>query len=65
MPEWAVFNDEGCVERGFYGQSDAEAMAAEFRAQGDQHAKAAEMCPDHDYEEQPLYGCEYCSQEDE
>jgi hypothetical protein len=61
MPEYGVFNDEGCLDSGYTTLDKAEASAVDFREQGDEYAKASEICPEH--EEQPAEGCEECGDE--
>jgi len=63
MPEYGVFNDEGCIDSGYITYERAEKVAADFRAQGDEYAKASEICPEH--EEQPAADCEECGNSDE
>lgn len=66
MPEFGVFNDEGCIESGFITLEAAEARAQEYRENyernsdedGDPDAVAKELCPDH--EEQAKDDCEEC-----
>ena len=58
MAEYGVFNDEGCLDSGYITFAQADAVAADFRRQGDEYAKASEICPDH--EEQPAGECEDC-----
>jgi hypothetical protein len=62
--EYAVFSDEGCLERQFATYEAAETEALGYRSSGDSpDAYAAEMCPDHADEEQPREGCEVCESE--
>lgn len=61
MAEYAVFNDEGCIERQFHTLDTAEAAAQGYRESGDDEAYADEMCPEHD--EQPRDTCEECEQD--
>ena len=63
MTEHGVFNDEGCIDRGFYSLKDAEAAVREYRKDGDEHVHAAVLCGEHD--EQPADSCEECWAEDE
>jgi hypothetical protein len=58
MVEYGVFNNEGCLFSGLISMADAEEEAAQQRADGDEHAYAAEMCADH--EEQPKATCDDC-----
>lgn len=68
--EYGVFNDEGCLEAGMWSVAEAEQRAAEYRAddEGDEDAKAHELCPEHDgrngdgTEPQPKNGCELCDE---
>ncbi|MFI7691746.1 hypothetical protein ACIBQ6_21945 [Nonomuraea sp. NPDC049655] len=60
--EYGVFNDEGLVEDHLWSLGEAEAAAAQHRAQGDEFAEAREICPDH--EGQPKDGCEACEDEE-
>lgn len=70
MTEYGVFNDEGCIEAGFWTFAAADAVALRYRQtwdntnenDGDPNAQALEICPDH--EEQPLDGCEECAEEE-
>lgn len=69
MARYAIFNDEGCIDREFGSVEDAQDRAAEFRDLakddedgGDPSAYAAEECPDHD--EQPKDSCEDCEADD-
>lgn len=56
--DYGVFNDSGCID-GPMSRAEAETVAAAYRAEGDEYAKAAEICPDHG--EQPRDGCEDCA----
>lgn len=58
MTEWGVFSDEGCVEAGLWSQQEAEEAASSHRANGDDTARAARICPDH--EEQEEGNCDEC-----
>jgi hypothetical protein len=66
MPEWGVFNDEGCV---YVADTAGEAAdkAEEYRQEdGGYYADLISvhvMCPDHRDQEQPKNGCEECSDE--
>lgn len=61
MTEFAVFNAEGCLERGFYTRADAEVAAMRERVAGDVDAYADELCPEHEDDEQPRATCEECA----
>jgi hypothetical protein len=58
--EYGVFNDEGCLERGFYTEAAARA-ALERRYADEPGGYAAPLCPEHD--EQPNDRCEECQHE--
>lgn len=58
MTEFGLFNDEGCVEAGFY--SEAEARAA---IDDEDELTAREICPEH--EEQARDTCEDCFADEE
>lgn len=66
--EYGVFNDEGCLEAGMWSQAQADERAAEYRAEGDDEAKAHELCPEHDgrngdgTDPEPKGGCEPCAE---
>jgi hypothetical protein len=55
---YGVFNDEGLIEGPGLSKAEAEADAAKYRAEGDLHAKVAEICDDH--EEHEAATCEEC-----
>jgi hypothetical protein len=59
MTEFGLFNDEGCVEAGFYSQAEAE--RANVNAEDD--LSVHEICPDHDYQERDT--CEDCFADEE
>lgn len=59
--EFGLFNDEGCVEAGFYSAEEAR-QAMETRYTGDDELEVEEICPDHP--EQPRCGCEECDAEE-
>lgn len=63
MPEYGVFNSEGCIDSGYTTLTRAEEVATDFREQGDEHAKASEICSEH--EEQPADEHEECGSSDE
>jgi hypothetical protein len=58
VSEFGVFNDEGLIDPGFRTLAEAEAAARQWRGDGEEWAKAAEVCPDH--EEQRRDTCEEC-----
>lgn len=59
---FGVFNDEGLLEGDFVSLEKAlEARRARYS--DDDHAYAAEICPDH--EDQPRHDCETCNYDDE
>lgn len=60
MREWGLFNDEGCVEAGFYSEGQA-VIARDTHYDEEDGLTVREVCPDH--EEQPLIGCEECGNE--
>jgi hypothetical protein len=60
MAEYGIFNDEGCVERGFYDEDKAQ-TTKDGSYSDEPGVYVAEMCPDHD--EQPLDFCEDCEAE--
>lgn len=62
MTEYGLFNDEGCVERGFWSAEEADAANVE-RYEPDDELTAHPLCAKH--EEQPADGCEECDSEDE
>lgn len=60
--EYGIFNDEGCIARGWFDKASAHAeMDTEYP--DEPGAYVAEMCPYHD--EQPADTCEDCSSEDD
>ena len=62
MTEYGLFNDEGCVEQGFYSLATAEKALAE-RYSPDDDLSISPMCEDH--EGQPSVGCEDCEGEED
>jgi len=55
--ELGIFNDEGCLDRGFYTAEAAdEALRTTYHEEPG--AYRAEMCPDHD--EEPRDSCPRC-----
>lgn len=62
MTEYGLFNDEGCVDRGFISVEAAEAALAEQYDVGDELV-VKELCPEH--EEEPRDSCEECNVEEE
>lgn len=59
--EYGIFNDEGCVERGFW--SAEEALRELKLMDPEDHGDVKELCPEH--EEQARDTCEECFAEDE
>jgi hypothetical protein len=59
MDEYGVFNDEGCVEREFYSEADAEKARAE-RYADDDDCVVRRCCPDHP--DQPYVTCQECDE---
>lgn len=57
MTEFGIFNDEGCVERGFFSVADAKTAAVTTYAEDD-GLSVSELCQEHD--EQPYDTCEEC-----
>lgn len=55
--EWGLFNDEGCLEAGFWSKAEAVAAIGEHYSAEDE-LTAREVCPDH--EEQARDSCEEC-----
>jgi hypothetical protein len=45
VSEFGVFNDEGLIDPGFRTLAAAEAAARQWRDDGEEWAKAAEVCP--------------------
>jgi len=58
--EYALFNDEGMVEGGFYSVEEATAAIAD-RYSEDDELTVEEVC--HDHPEQPKCGCVLCDDE--
>ena len=59
MPEYGVFNDEGCIEAGLASPEAATEAAAGYVAEGEwEGTHGAAICPDHD--EQEADTCEEC-----
>jgi hypothetical protein len=61
VTEFAIFNDEGQLEGGFFERARAEAASARYR--DDPHVFVDEICPDHP--DQPRSACEECNREDD
>lgn len=57
MRELGIFNDEGCIERGFYTPEAAEAIRGTYEEADE--LRVRELC--HDHEEQPADACESCA----
>lgn len=68
--EYGVFNDEGCLDAGMWSQAEADERAGEYRAEGEDDAKAHELCPSHDgrtgdgTDPEPKNGCERCAEDE-
>jgi hypothetical protein len=62
MTEFGLFNDEGCVEAGFYSEAEARA-AIDHRFDAEDELTAREICPEH--EEQARDTCEDCFADEE
>lgn len=60
--EWGIFNDEGCVEAELRSADKVRSALLKHRAEGDEFAYAARMCPDH--HEHPADTCEECHAEE-
>jgi hypothetical protein len=58
--EYAIFNDEGCIERDFSDEDLAQSVKDNDYG-NEPGVYVAEMCPDHD--EQPREFCEECEEE--
>lgn len=58
MPEYGIFNDEGCIANEFYSREKAEAWAREHLSDDDD-AKVHEVCPDH--REETRDACSICN----
>lgn len=57
MTEFGLFNDEGCVEAGFFSKQEAE-LARTERYSPEDELDVLKMCPEHDL--QPAAFCEEC-----
>jgi len=60
--EFGIFNDEGCVEGGFYSRDEAEA-ARTVRYAEDDDCHVSRCCPEHPEEEAET--CENCMGDEE
>lgn len=60
MTEYGIFNDEGCVERGYWSEKAAQAAADGYDPDDEVYADA--LCSEH---EQPYDFCDECVGEDE
>ena len=60
--EFGLFNDEGCVEAGFYSVEEAAKASAECYSEEDE-LMIEEICPDHP--EHAKHSCELCNAEEE
>lgn len=61
MTEFGIFNDEGCVECGFYSRKEAE-QTLRSNYDEDDELEVHAIC--HDHPEQIAEFCEECNQED-
>jgi hypothetical protein len=61
VTEYGIFNDEGCVESGFYSREEAEAAVIERYP--DDTTSVCSICPDHP--EQAHDTCEECNTEED
>lgn len=59
MPEFGLFNDEGCVEAQLYSIAKAQRALAAYSSEDDLHI--AEVCPEHEGHERDF--CEECEDE--
>jgi hypothetical protein len=57
MTEYGLFNDEGCVEAGFYAIEEAE-FAIRTKYSGGDELSILEVCREHDGE--PKSSCQNC-----
>jgi hypothetical protein len=62
MPEFGIFNDEGCTENGMFSVQEAEARLVELGEEAD-GCHVAECCGEHPEEEREH--CEICMGEEE
>jgi hypothetical protein len=60
--EYGLFNDEGCMEAGFWSMEAANAAIID-RYDSEDELTAREVCPDH--EEQPRDTCDECLPSDD
>lgn len=60
--EYGIFNDEGCIERGFWFVEHAQERAelADYTEEG---VTVRALCGDHD--EQPADSCEVCNTDED
>jgi hypothetical protein len=63
MTEYGIFNDEGCIERGFWTEDEAGVALADYYADGEENLSIEALCGEHD--EQPADSCEECFSEDD
>lgn len=59
MTEYGIFNDEGCIDRGFYCIGEAVKTSLEYIEAGEENVSVAELCLEHDIE-QSVEDCEEC-----
>jgi len=59
--EYGIFNEDGCIEDGFFSQGEAEERAVSWRTFGEA-CTVHQLCPDHP--EQPDNACEECGGEE-
>jgi hypothetical protein len=64
VTEYGLFNDEGCVERGFWSEREASAAIGD-RYHPDDELMVESLCSDHADDEQPANGCELCAADDD
>lgn len=60
MKEFGIFNDEGCIEDGFYSREEAEAAVINNYPDED-GVEVAPICEEH--EEQDANHCMICNEE--
>lgn len=60
MPEWGIFTDEGCLERGFRFREDATRHLEKWYVEDD--ARVCLCC--HDHPDEPRDTCEACNEEE-
>lgn len=62
MTEYGIFNDEGCIEAGFYSEDEAHRTIVARYPEGDDYQVLA-VC--HDHEGEPAEGCEICNADED